>query len=88
MSTELQVQVVTPEALRFEGSARRVQLPGVKGEMGILPNHAPLVSMLQEGKVEVVTAEGKTVFQVGAGFATIANSKVVCLVDTAVEFAG
>ncbi len=81
----LTVEVVTPEALKFTGQARLVQLPGVLGEMGVLPNHEPLVSMLNPGVVEVRSTEGTRIFAVAQGFATIQNNKVVCLVDDAVE---
>lgn len=81
----LTVEVVTPEALKFTGQARQVQLPGVLGEMGVLPNHEPLVSMLNPGVVEVRGTEGNRIFAVAQGFATIQNNKVVCLVDDAVE---
>lgn len=81
----LTVEVVTPEALKFTGQARLVQLPGVLGEMGVLPNHEPLVSMLNPGVVEVRGLEGNRIFAVAQGFATIQNNKVVCLVDDAVE---
>lgn len=83
--SHLTVQVVTPEATKFTGEALRVQLPGVMGQMGVLPSHTPLVSMLQPGVVEVVSREGKKIFAVAEGFATIANDQVVCLVDDAVE---
>lgn len=81
----LTVEVVTPEALKFTGQARLVQLPGVLGEMGVLPNHEPLVSMLNPGVVEVRSTEGTRIFAVAQGFATIKDNKVVCLVDDAVE---
>jgi F-type H+-transporting ATPase subunit epsilon len=81
----LTVEVVTPEALKFSGQARQVQLPGVLGEMGVLPNHEPLVTMLNPGVVDVRSTEGNRIFAVAQGFATIQNNKVVCLVDDAVE---
>ena len=81
----LTVEVVTPEALKFTGQARLVQLPGVLGEMGVLPNHEPMVTMLNPGIVEVRAPEGTMTFAVAQGFATIANNKVACLVDDAVE---
>jgi F-type H+-transporting ATPase subunit epsilon len=82
----LTVEVVTPEALKFTGQARLVQLPGVMGEMGVLPNHEAMVTMLNPGIVEVRSTEGPTrTFAVAQGFATIANNKVACLVDDAVE---
>lgn len=80
----LNVQVVTPEATKFSGAARQVQLPGVLGEMGVLPQHAPLVTMLEPGRVRVMTSDGVQQFAVAEGFATIANNEVVCLVDAAV----
>lgn len=80
----LSVQLVTPEAVFYEGQAHQVQLPGALGEMGILPSHAPLVSMLNAGTVRVMSREGTQIFTVGEGFATIANNKVVCLVDSAI----
>ena len=81
----LTVEVVTPEALKFTGQARLVQLPGVLGEMGVLPNHEPLVTMLNPGQIEVRSTEGARYFAVAQGFATIANNKVCVLVDDAVE---
>lgn len=81
----LTVEVVTPEALKFTGQARQVQLPGVLGEMGVLPNHEALVSMLNPGVIEVRSPEGNRFFAVAQGFATIANNKVCVLVDEAVE---
>ncbi len=85
---ELTVQLVTPESVKYEGSARRVQLPAVQGEMGVLPHHVPLVTMLQAGRVEVISSEGNRHFQVEAGFATIANNQLVVLVDSAEELKG
>lgn len=82
---ELHLEVVTPEALKYQGSAAMVQLPGVLGEMGILPQHAPLVSMLDPGVVTIRGAGGTKTFAVAQGFATVANNQVVVLVDDAVE---
>ena len=81
----LTVEVVTPEALKFTGQARLVQLPGVLGEMGVMPGHEALVSMLNPGVIEVRAPEGNRFFAVAQGFATIANNKVCVLVDEAVE---
>jgi len=81
----LTVEVVTPEALKFTGHARLVQLPGVIGEMVVLPGHEALVSMLNPGVLEVRSTEGNRFFAVAQGFATIANNKVCVLVDEAVE---
>ena len=82
---ELHLEVVTPEALKYRGTAASVQLPGALGEMGILPQHAPLVSMLNPGIVTIRGAGGSKSMAVAEGFATVANNQVVVLVDDAVE---
>ena len=80
----LKVEVVTAEAVKYQGDARQVLLPGVNGEMGILSHHAPLVSMLNPGIVRVDGPEGnQTKFAVSQGFATVEGDKVICLVDAA-----
>ena len=43
------LEIVTPERLAYSGEVDSVQVPGSEGEMGILPHHAPLVSMLGIG---------------------------------------
>ena len=47
------LEIVTPEASIFQGEVDTVTVPGVVGEFQILNNHAPIVSLLQEGKVRI-----------------------------------
>ncbi len=47
------LEIVTPEASIFQGEVESVIVPGVVGEFQMLDNHAPIVSLLQEGKVKV-----------------------------------
>lgn len=85
MAGTLRLEVVTPEELKYEGEASIVQLPGYMGEMGILPQHAPLVTMLKPGELMYRNSEGTFHMAVDEGFATIADNKVVCLVDAALR---
>lgn len=85
MAGTLRLEVVTPEELKYEGDATIVQLPGYMGEMGILPEHAPLVTMLKPGELMYRNAQGTFHLAVDEGFATIAENKVVCLVDAALR---
>jgi len=85
MAGTMRLEVVTPEELKYEGEATIVQLPGYMGEMGILPEHAPLVTMLKPGELMYRNAEGTFHMAVDEGFATIAENKVVCLVDNALR---
>ncbi|TAM61295.1 ATP synthase F1 subunit epsilon [bacterium] len=83
--------IVTPEALRFEGQAELVIVPGSEGELGALPRHAALVTTLKPGIVRANTVgpDGKTVvrreFAIGPGFAQVLPESVTVLVDAAWE---
>jgi len=47
------LEIVTPEASIFQGEVESVIVPGVVGQFQMLENHAPIVSLLQEGKVKI-----------------------------------
>lgn len=84
-STDFTVEIVTPIETKFQGTVQEVILPGVEGEMAVLGGHAPLLTMLSTGVTVAVQGNERTVMSTGEGFATIAENKVVCLVDFAVE---
>ena len=78
----MQVQLITPEKILFDGAANYVQVCGAMGEFGVLPNHAPLVSALKAGKVAVELAGGeRKEFEVSGGVAEVQAGKVTILVD-------
>ncbi|TAM87561.1 ATP synthase F1 subunit epsilon [bacterium] len=83
--------IVTPEALRFEGQAELVIVPGSEGELGALPRHAALVTTLKPGivRANTVGGDGKAVerreFAIGPGFAQVLPESVTVLVDAAWE---
>ena len=81
----LKLEIITPTAKIFEGEVDSVQLPGVEGEMGILPQHEALVTELNAGEV-VIVQNGKTeVLAIGEGFAEITGTSVGVLTDGAVS---
>ena len=47
----LQLDIVTPERLAYSDQVDSVQLPGIEGELGVLPHHTPLVSLLGVGEL-------------------------------------
>ncbi|MEQ1789004.1 MAG: ATP synthase F1 subunit epsilon [Rickettsiales bacterium] len=80
----MQVQLITPEKILFEGVASYVQVCGSQGEFGVLPNHSPLVSTLREGSIIVTLANGeKEEFHVVSGVAEVLPESVTLLVETA-----
>ncbi len=67
----MQVSVVSPEQVLFEGGATSVVLPAYDGLIGILPRHAPMLALLGRGLMTVKTAEGHLRFRVGGGFVQV-----------------
>ncbi|WP_018290656.1 ATP synthase F1 subunit epsilon [Verrucomicrobium sp. 3C] len=81
--SQLQVHIVTPEGVRFAQDADMVTLPGVEGEMGVFPNHEPLITRIVPGELVLQTGEERKVLAVGEGFARISAERVVLLSDMA-----
>lgn len=84
MST-LHLEIVTPETSVFSGSAKFVVVPGVEGELGILPEHMPLLTQVLPGELHVTTEEGELVFAVGEGFLEVRPDRVSVLTDMALK---
>lgn len=80
-----EIEIVTPTRTRFQGEVNELVIPGVMGEMAILASHAPLLTMLDPGVIAYEDSSGTKEFATGAGFASIADNKAVCLVDFALS---
>jgi F-type H+-transporting ATPase subunit epsilon len=79
----LQLDIVTPEKKIFSGPVDNVYLPGVDGELGILPQHAGLVTALQPGELRYQFQNTSGTFAIGSGFAEVTQTKVIVLTDSA-----
>lgn len=79
----LLLDIVTPEKKIFSGSVENVYLPGVDGEMGILPAHVGLVTALQPGVLRYLHNGSIETLAIGSGFAEVTDQKVVVLTDSA-----
>ncbi|MCI1113911.1 ATP synthase F1 subunit epsilon, partial [Stenotrophomonas maltophilia] len=78
------VEVVTPERVVYSGQAEMVIARGVQGDLGILPNHMPLVSPLKTAPVRIKTEGEKEVrMAVSGGFMEVRGDKVTILAETA-----
>jgi len=90
------LEIVSPEATLFSGEVIAVTVPGINGEFQMLNNHAPIVSLLQEGKVRIKgdvvldeaygdifskAANGDTVLMITSGTVEMKNNKVIVLAD-------
>ena len=79
----LQLEIVTPEKLAYQGEVDSVQLPGSEGELGVLPHHAPLVSTLGAGELRLRKGTEDEFFAIVGGFLQVLPDKVVVMAETA-----
>ena len=90
------LEIVSPEATLFSGQVTSVTVPGINGEFQMLENHAPIVSLLQEGNVKVQGdiaidedfqnkftkgSNGETVLAISSGTIEMKDDKVIVLAD-------
>ncbi len=79
----LNLQIVTAERVVFNEDVDFVAAPGSEGALGILPRHAPLLSVLKPGELHYRRGGDETSLAIGGGFIEILNNKVIVLADSA-----
>lgn len=85
MANTLRVEIVTPDAQAYSDQVEMVTLPGSEGEMGIYPQHVPLMTQIVPGEV-IVRKDGRDYFlAVGEGFAEITGERVAIMADMAIR---
>ncbi len=81
----MKAHILTPVGPVFDGEVEGVQMPGVNGGFEVLKGHAPLVSLLDIGKLVVKTADHEQlVFAVSGGFTEISEDVVTILAEEAI----
>ena len=84
MNNILKFKIATPERVVYEDEVKQVSIPTTTGEITILPNHIPLVSVIQAGEMKIVDKEGEHVLAIASGFVEVrANNEVIILADHA-----
>lgn len=84
----LAVALITPDATVFEGEADMVVVPAWDGEVGFLPDHAPMMALLGKGLMRVQLDGAERTFQVAGGFVQVAENVVSVLSERAAPRAG
>ncbi len=78
----MKLEIITPEKTLYEGEVSLVQLPGIDGSFEILNNHAPLISVLREGKIKVRDEHEKLqYFEIKGGVIEVLKNKVLVLAE-------
>lgn len=82
--TTMRVELVAADRLVWSGEATQVIARTTEGDVGVLPNHAPMLSLMVDGVVDVTTAEGETwIAAVDAGFLSVAGNRISVLAEHA-----
>jgi len=79
----MRVTVIVPERPIFDGDAEAVSAPAYDGQVGILPRHAPFLTLLGEGKLTVRSADGATTLRVRGGFLQVVDDTVRVVAEQA-----
>lgn len=81
----LRLQIVTPQAKVFDAEVENAVLPTVQGEVGILPGHLPLLTMLQAGELRVLQNGKIEYLAVSKGFAEVSSDCLSVLTESAIN---
>ena len=81
----LRLEIVTPEKTAYSEDVEMVTLPGSEGELGVYPNHVPLLTTLNPGELRVLKGGRESFLAVGEGFVEITGDSVSVLTDMALE---
>ena len=80
------LKVVTPDGVAFEGKTTSVTAPGTLGYLGILKNHAPLVTSLDKGNLTYKNESGEpSTLRIEGGFLEVRKNRVLVLTDKVLE---
>lgn len=79
----MQVKVVSPESVLYEGDASAVIVPAYDGKVGILPRHAPFMALLGEGTLVVRQSSEEHRFSVAGGFVQVVKNVVRVVAERA-----
>ncbi|MFQ5499334.1 MAG: ATP synthase F1 subunit epsilon [Candidatus Zixiibacteriota bacterium] len=76
------LSIVTPEKVFYEAEVASVVVPGTEGYLGVLSNHAPLITALKPGQIELRDADNKIqLFAVSGGFLEVSSNTATLLAD-------
>jgi F-type H+-transporting ATPase subunit epsilon len=79
----LQLEIVTPDKEAYSDEVDAVYCPGIEGEFGVLPHHAPLLSMLGVGELRIQKGGDEEFFAIAGGFVQVRPEKVVVMAELA-----
>ena len=86
--SRLEVSLISPEATVFEGRASQVIVPAWDGQLGVMPDHAPMIVLLGGGELRIDAEGGQQRFDVVGGFMQVVENRVTILSESASKSTG
>ena len=83
MADKLNFSLVSPERELFSGAVDQVDVPGTEGDLGVLPNHSPLMAAIRTGAITVYNDGAETQYFVQGGFADLTPDGLTVLAEQA-----
>jgi F-type H+-transporting ATPase subunit epsilon len=75
------LEIITPDKRVFAGEVVSAQFPGSKGSFQVLNNHAPLISLLERGKITIRTTQDEQAIIIDGGVVEVLNNRIIVLAE-------
>jgi len=85
MAETLRLEIVTPQGTVVSEDVLMVTLPAIEGQIGVYPNHVPLVTPIVPGEIQVETEKGERFLAVGEGLVEVTRTRVSVITDMAIS---
>jgi len=75
----MDLEIITPKGIEFAGPAEKIILPATTGEITVLPDHMPLISVLKAGKMKIIAENKETEKEIEGGVLEVGKGKIIIL---------
>lgn len=83
MSSDMTLEIITPEGIVYQGVVDEVTIPGTEGEFGVLKGHAPMLGSVGIGTLSIEKDRSRIYYAVNTGYAKVSPTKLTLLLETA-----
>jgi F-type H+-transporting ATPase subunit epsilon len=75
------IEIISPDKTFFKGEVDKLSAPGVKGRFTVLPRHAPIISLLDEGNLIYFVQGTENILHIVSGLVEVKNNRIIICVD-------
>ena len=79
----MKIEIITPDKRIYEGEIKSVRVPGKKGSFQVLKDHAPIISTLDKGQVNIIDEQNNEInYDISGGVIEVKANKIILLADS------